>query len=554
MLAVLLTWCYIFVAGFNLGFAVNKILRLQLTDFVVSIFLGLFSVTLVAGFWAVFDRIHLEFHVFLLLLNLAIFWYWKNEIISSYHAFYLQIINLPRQTKLMLVVTSILLLAVSAAPANFTDNETYYIQTIKWLNTYGFVKGLANLHIFFGQTSGWHILQSAFNLSFLDLGLNRINGFCVLMATIHGSLKMVTFKQAGLLPLVLVCLFPFIGVPSPDLAVCVIAFICFCYFLEHFDDCSLEAWTVILLLAVFIVLIKVTALPILLLPLVLLFRRFGKVSRHILVGCFLAFATLILFVLKNTILTGLPLFPLNYFSSVANLDFAIPKPIYQLLFNDARLYDFVMPKSDYYKAAVMEVFIKWLSAPGFSGFFNCFTILLLFTIPIFIGKCLNKKAYWVLYGLMIVQLAFLFMTSPQYRFMLPFIFFFSTFIIARFVPKNLILKLQQLSVLIFIVLLISPAKNAFSNRQIQFENDSIEPSNLIIPHSNSNLSSDFQAAVSGNLYYNSPQNHYFWVTGDGKLPCVNTTQLQYFQRKTGYRPQQRTSNLKDGFYSQKISP
>ena len=46
--------------------------------------------------------------------------------------------------KILLAFSSFLILAQSATLPFIIDNESYYIQTIKWLNEYGFVKGLAN--------------------------------------------------------------------------------------------------------------------------------------------------------------------------------------------------------------------------------------------------------------------------------------------------------------------------------------------------------------------------------------------------------------------------
>jgi len=70
------------------------------------------------------------------------------------------------------------------------DNETYYIQTIKWLNEYGFVKGLANLHVFLGQTSGWHIAQSVFNFSFLYANFNDLSGYALTLGLVFSFLNL----------------------------------------------------------------------------------------------------------------------------------------------------------------------------------------------------------------------------------------------------------------------------------------------------------------------------------------------------------------------------
>ena len=167
MLLIFLSWLYILFTTINLGFGLDKILGLKNKDFVTTAILGLFSATVFASIWAIFGRINIAFHVFLLLLNLIIFFKFKKEISAIYKSFTLQIQQLELPLKLYLGIISILIIAQCASIPYVNDNESYYIQTIKWLNEYGFVKGIINIHLFFGQTSGWHITQSAFNFSFL---------------------------------------------------------------------------------------------------------------------------------------------------------------------------------------------------------------------------------------------------------------------------------------------------------------------------------------------------------------------------------------------------
>ena len=103
--------------------------------------------------------------------------------LSMFHI-YTQHQNLPVKklnfrNKILFGIISLLILAQCASPPLILDNESYYIQTIKWLNQYGFVKGLVNLHVFLGQTSGWHLLQSAFSFSFLYDRFNFFSLSCI---------------------------------------------------------------------------------------------------------------------------------------------------------------------------------------------------------------------------------------------------------------------------------------------------------------------------------------------------------------------------------------
>jgi hypothetical protein len=79
--------------------------------------------------------------------------------------------------------------------------------------------------------------------------------------------------------------------------------------------------------------------------------------------------------------------------------------------------------------------------------------------------------------------------------------------------------------------------------------------NYLIPEPNSKLNQKYLSLLTGNMKYYSPNKPiFFWITGNGKLPCVNEEQLNYFETNFNIFPQMRGTNLGDGFYSQKIIP
>lgn len=167
MILILLSWIYILFTSINFGFICDRILGLKNKNFVVTSFLGLFSITVLASIWAIFGRINVEFHIFLLICNFFVFLKFKEDVIGFYQTFKGKIRQLSLSLKIYLLLATILILAQCSILPYIIDNESYYIQTIKWFNEYGFVKGIANLHLYLGQASGWHITQSVFNFSFL---------------------------------------------------------------------------------------------------------------------------------------------------------------------------------------------------------------------------------------------------------------------------------------------------------------------------------------------------------------------------------------------------
>ncbi|PWA05040.1 LIC_10190 family membrane protein [Flavobacterium psychrotolerans] len=555
MLLILFSWCYILFTTLNLGFTYGKIAKLKCYDFVVLVFLGLFSTTILASIWAIFGRINVEFHLFLVLLNGILYFKYKLELQILYHDFFKEIKAISKQLKIFLFLIFVLILMQCASPSFFIDNENYYVQTIKWLNEYGFVKGLANLHFFLGQTSGWHIAQSAFNFSFLYPSFNDLNGFCLLLLNLFAVLKLNTFQEnknkvaliIGILPLANLLFFQFISVPSPDLAVYILSFVLIYYFLEYFQSITAPIFNLIVVLALFIVYIKITAMPILLLPIVILLFNFRELVSKITISYILGTLVLGLFIVKNLILTGYPFFPSLYLKEYITIDYAVPFEMYTFYFNKAKLYDFVVTETEYYNLDSLQIISKCLFHSRMDSVFNSGIVILFFAVPVFLWCYYNKKPYWMVYLTMTVQLLFLLLSSPQYRFILHYVLFFGFLLFSYFIKKvKIIIPLFFLSSIPIVLLLFFPIKNKI----LSYQYNSISLKNGIVPSKNSNLKTNFYPVKMGNLTYFSPDRKtYFWTTGNGNLPCLNTKQLLYLKDKLGYIPQQRTSNLADGFYS-----
>ncbi|MBC7607027.1 MAG: hypothetical protein H7199_08735 [Burkholderiales bacterium] len=564
MLLVLLSWCYIFFTIFNLGVVLDKLTRLQNSDQIVFPFLGLFFVTLSASVWAIFGRINIEFQCFLLLFHLIIGVLFKADIISSYVGLLHQIKELSKSLKVFILLQGLILLWQSASNIYFTDNETYYIQTIKWLNEYGFVNGLANLHIFFGQTSGWHIAQSAFNFSFIYANFNDLNGLCLFLFNVFAIMKLNAYFENknklalcfGLLPLANLLLFQFSGVPSPDLAAYLIGFLVFYYFLDSSQNLTAANFQLVFILSIFAVYVKITTLPLLILPVLLFISNFKKLKKQIGLSLGLFVLVLGLLVVKNYILTGYPLFPFSLLRDSFASKATLPVELYDFWFNKAKLYDFAVSKSEFYDLSNVKIFLKWLIHSGVDSVFNAILLLLVFVVPLFLKRFYNTASYWIVYLLMIVQLVLLFLNSPQYRFILHFVIFFVMLILSCFLKnKKMIHSLLFFATIPILVLVFFPVFQVNENSGIINRKTSFAIKNCIFPHSISSLATHYKKSQIGNLEFNSPDaSTFIWITGNGALPCLNAKQLRFFENKYGFFPQQKNKSLKSGFYTKKTLP
>ena len=562
MILILLSWIYVVFSTINIGFYTNKKLQLKNPSFVVFSILGLFTTTVFASIWAVFGRINIEFHLIFLILNIGIYLRFKNEIQILYKSFFLELKALTLSLKIALLFIFILILAQCASIPYIIDNESYYIQTIKWINEYGLVKGVANLHLFLGQTSGWHITQSVFNFSFLYNKFNDLSGFCLLLGNIYAFLHLNSYFKnnetnhliIGFLPLVNIFLFTFISTPSPDLPVYILSLIIFFKFVNHYEKLDSETFNLITILILFTIFIKTTSIILVLIILVLFIKHYKILIQKITQPLIIGLLVLSLFLIKNTITSGYPLFPsvVNPFS----FDFQIPAPIAHFYYDETKRAAFSLTENQYDSLNTFEIFKVWISRPGLHGMFNKAILFLLTVIPVFIFKFFNKKSFWILYGILFSQMILLFLSSPQYRFFINAILLFSFLIAACILnTKRKILVSLYLSLLILMVITMIPFNLSLFTSNIHLKkNSTFSLNEIIFPYKNSKFDNDYEIIKNGNLQYNSPINNvFFWGTGDGELPCVNKEQIKYFEMYYKIKPQMRTTNLKDGFYPKNIS-
>ena len=559
MVLVFLSWIYILFTAINFGFVFEKAIRQNLKDFVVTAIMGLFAATIIASTWAIFGRINWEFHCALGLANLLIFLRFKLDIADLYRQFWSQLRMLESSLKILLSIITILIIAQSASIPYVIDNESYYIQTNKWLNEYGLVKGLANLHSFLAQTSGWHIAQSAFSFSFLYKNFNDLSAFCLLLGNVFAIQKMNAYFSngkkiyliVGMLPLANIFLFQFISAPSPDIPVYIFSFIIFYYFIERYKDIDAPVFNLIVILVLFSLFIKTTAFALLFIPLVLFLKNFKNLLHQLIKLSVIGLIVLSLFIIKNTITSGFPMFPVVSFH-MFDLDYRIPDKLAQSYYQDTKLYGYFTTQNRYEAMTAFELFIRWVTLPKLHGLFNKIMLLLITVGPVFIYKYFNKKSVWVLYFIMCLQMAMLFLSSPQYRFFMNFLLLFC-FVIASvlFYKRKAITILLSVSTAATAFVLLMPINlNTFTKNKFVMETSNFHFDNIIFPYKNTKSNTGFEKVTIGNLNYNSPvDNDFLYFAGDGDLPCLNKDQLERFHEKFGIIPQLRTNSISDGFYS-----
>jgi len=558
---LLLNWVYIFVICLGTGVAVIPFFTKEKKIFFILLS-GLFSEMVIIHFYAIFFAVDTWFYLLSFILALSGIFINRSEIYSLIKRNIQEWKAWKPGIRTFSILVFLLILMQSATAPFINDNESYYIQSVKWLNHFGLVKGLANLHIFLGQMSGWHLLQSGFNFGFCSNSLNDINGFLFVICSFFFLFHLNSYFKSkltfdlflGLIPAANLFLFTFISSPSPDLPVFLLSQIIFYLFYTNANQYQ-KGFRLILMLCVFLIMVKPTMFPLLILPAFLFFKHklyrkdFGFLMS-------ISLISLSAFCIKNYIISGYILYPTQLFQAFLNPDWKISPEIQNFYYNATSRYAITsVSSSEISRLSSWEYFRYWLQEPGLRSFFNKLIILLLLIFPFFIKK--SKPLLW-LYIYALIQFFILFLTSPQYRFFFPLILGMSIFILTKIFlnsPKfiNFILWILGLTP-VFSILFPVNLENLRTTTSSPIHTNSFKLKNLIYPAPDSQYKLMYEKVEEGNLYYFSPVGNdlFFWITGDGRLPCAHKEMIDYFKEKYKIRPQLRTSSLKDGFKFEKI--
>jgi len=556
MILIALSWFVLLLFFIPTGIVVTSLLKLNPNNSYIPLFLGIITQCVLLSICSFFIKIGFEIFVFnfIAIVGLSI---WKSqEIKVNLKAIKSDLLSLSNTSKLSLLSIFIFSLYKCTQFPFIIDNESYYIQTIKWINEYGYVKGLGNLHIYFGQTSPFHILQAGFNFNFLTDRSNDLNGFILNLSSIFFITEFEKRNKIngemhwiGFILFFNILFFQFISAPSPDLSIIIYSQILFYYFLDKED--SDENFKIVTLLLLYIVFIKITIAPLLLIIISLIYK--SKKRTYF----FLIFSTLVatILIVKNAIITGYPLYPLNLFPIKA--DWTIPEKLLEFVIS-------ITEKSGYFKTSIikspslLEKLNSWIHLDGINRIFN-FGMIFLFVSGLYLRKIQTQVKYKILYSILLLNFIILLFTSPQYRYFMPeFVFLFVFILCATINYFNINYKTIQYSILFVIVIpLILTEIIKYPNLSKNVLHQQKEKNNwsqIVMPKKCSKYSDmSYEKIQDGNLYYYSPkENFFFYGTADGHLPCVNKVQIEYLKKKYHFKPQLRTSNISEGFYS-KIS-
>jgi len=627
MILVALYFILCMIIAYGHGIVFKKIIGASGIGLALTVFLGFFNIQILSAIWVFFYGLGVEWTLVMLLISLFGFtlnWrdirdnflslYRKKQGLSSpsaadpnqenklakglYDKIDQEIMDNQDQKSLSGVgsvagnnrdkrslsgaeVTAIILVFLSIAylasgSPYFIDNESYYIQTIKWLDQYGLVTGLSNLHIFLSQQSGFHILQSAMNFDFFYDKFNDLSGVYLFLGflwslgsrshkidlnTIFRKLFMVWFALGYL----------FSSAPSPDLAVYVISYMTIYYFLVLYEKMDEQLLTVITILVIQAIFIKVTCALLIILPVVLVVKHklLWSTSMKIIAPIGLVFT--VFYIAKSFIVSGMPLYPLTTWAPIQT-DWLLPVEIAD--FYSQLTYDqsFGISYLDANKYSFLEKLGFWFHHSGVEGYFNKITAACLVVTLIYILFFKITFKFKVVLGVFLLQSLLLLVTSPQFRFFLNLMI--PVAILLFLIPLFRFIKINQKSITVialfsgfvvvsgFLLASLASIKDDLTDNPLM-KSKRASDGHFITPLKNSNgdyeyvlrfRESENSQPTSTFQFYDTPVSNFLFGTYDAPLPSVQQDMLELIESESGKMTVLRSSQLEDGFKSVSLEP
>ncbi len=328
---------------------------------IVFLITGLICITAIAQWWVLFFPLYPFFPSYFTLLLFLLFLLFRKKILPL-----IKQCSIPfgGKTALPLIcfgITVIAIMILNAGPIMMDDTESYHIQMIKWVREYGSVPGLANLHLRFGLNSSWFIAIAAL-IPGPNPDFQALNGLLSIWISAYLIEKNGKAALASLfLLLVALSLWPLIRGNATTANYDFVTTSCILVlFIESVSENGIRPGIEWVLWPFFLVSVRLLNLPLLLICLLgfqPVLKQFGLGRLSIVLSGGLL--VLVPFLIRNTILSGYPFFPI-YQLDLFHVDWKADKNLVKDMTQFIKYYSRVNNQNQPLGITMKDGFPEWI--------------------------------------------------------------------------------------------------------------------------------------------------------------------------------------------------
>lgn len=344
MLSVILIWFYMFFTMFLIGYgilgAVTRFISYRIRHLDSYLVCGLVGVTVYAQLVSLVRRVGLGANLILCAACILVAWCCRRSLGGMLREIWNNIReNQSGERGKMLGILFLFLLFAYGTSRGIIHYDTglYHAQSIRWLEEYGVVKGLGNLHCRLAYNSSSFALSALYSMAFLGGQSYHCGAGWMAFVLAAVCLELVGSLCTGRLRVsdfaIVMCIYYLVNIfdemvsPASDYFMVLIAFYIVIRWLGLLEESVGEVlpYGMLCVLGVFLMTVKLSAALILLLviyPAYILFR--GKRWRETALYLALGIVTALPFFIRNVLLSGWLVYP---FTQIDLFDVAwkIPK-------------------------------------------------------------------------------------------------------------------------------------------------------------------------------------------------------------------------------------
>jgi len=242
---------------------------------------------------------------------------------------------------LLFVVSVILVLVMHAWTINHPDTLIYHAQSVKWIQEYRVVPGLANLQVHYGFQSAWFVICALFSFSFTGTDaitfinaavliwfflfiLQKINAYLVIKGTTLNITPGFLWLSLFILSFVIYTQVRLTATSaSPDFIVAIYLWLIIYLFFQSWYKNHPVHILQLLFLGFFAITLKLSALPAILFPLFVYFRKKEQQVHGWITPVIMGLFVLSPILARYIVTTGYLLYPLS-FPDIIVADWKVP--------------------------------------------------------------------------------------------------------------------------------------------------------------------------------------------------------------------------------------
>ena len=460
MISVILIWFYALVTVFLLGYGFaaiwKKFTGYWLEGWLDRIVAGIVIATVYAQLFSLVAPVGLVAHLFLVAICLFIIWWNRKQLAEEV----VKAIHLYEKNYVSGAILLFLLMAYGTSKGYMHyDTALYHAQSIRWIEEYGIVKGLGNLHCRLAYNSASFPLTALYGMRFLGgQSFHVMAGFLAWIVSVEAtkigkafSRKRLTLSDYGRIMAIYYLLIIYDEMVSPAsdyfmVLTCFYLVIRWLSLLEE-QESRPEPYGLLCILGVYLITVKLSAAVILLLTLIPAVRLI-KEKKYGTICCYLGagVVTALPYFIRNVVISGWLVYPFTQFDFFS-VDWKIPKGLADYDAREIQVWGRGYTDVLQYDLPITQWFGNWFAKQtvmdrlfilaSFAGVLFLIIKYIYFICQYFHKKKPDKEAILLLYTETVIGACFLFWvsTSPLIRYGCVYVWLTGVIIWAEVIEK-----------------------------------------------------------------------------------------------------------------------